>query len=354
MSLVTINEYNIFNHRPISPADIHYLYKPYGEICPINPEETIIKAVRNNQKIIIRAWAGTGKTCIINYIVSKFDTSYFPIMFPVWIGSDLDKICSDASEFILFMLHRVLYEVREARKISERDFNKYRKYLSGELSFKEGRSDSVLSKLRTKISWIPGFANIGAEVGGEIEKYIEYSIKEKIYLQDRIGCINGIIKILNSKNITPVFVLDDTDKFLQRGIINKTDLIDKFFVYIVPLFEKFECPLIFPVHESYLMYDTYNNIEKNIIEKIVTIPSLSLKAYSTMLEHKINSILEESKLSDFFEPEAIELVYSQLYEKKTNDRMRDSLRAIKEAVKDAIDNCIEKVDINLMAHHLLD
>ena len=353
MSLELLVEYEVFEHRTISPADIKYLYKPYGEICSSKPENSLLKAVMRGKKIMVRGRSGAGKTCLINYVISELDTSYFPIMFPVRLSGEHDKICSDASEFVAFMLHRILSAVQEAKTISRRQYNKFRKYLSGEMSYREGKADTFLGRLTSKLSWIPGFAQTSAEVGGQIEKYTEYALSQKIFVEDKVGCINEIIRIQNDKGITPVIVLDDTDKFLQIGAIDKTGLIDEFFVYIAPLFRDFNCPIIFPTHDRYMVHDSYQYAEKNIMDKEITIPELSFNAFIKMLDHKVKSVLEDSKIEDFIERDAIRLVYSQLYKEKTEERMRNSLRTINEIVKASVRNNIQKVDFNRMAYHLL-
>ena len=90
------------------------------------------------------------------------------------------------------------------------------------------------------------------------------------------------------------------------------------------------------------------------MDKVITIPELSFKAFIKMLDHKVKSVLEDSEIEDFIERDAIRLVYTQLYKEKTEERMRNSLRAINEVVKDSVRNNIHKVDFNRMAYHLLD
>lgn len=353
MSLELFVNHKVFSYQTISPALIRYLYKPYGELTDQNIEKQLEDAVRAKEKVILRSWRGWGKSCVINYVISMLDESFFPIPIMIRPASTDDKLCSNASMFARFILSRILKAVNEAGKIKKGQCEQYRKYLSGSIDYKNAKTDKIAGRLLSKLSWLPGFASTSAEVAGETGEYIEYAMNHEVYAEDQVGCINEIVNIHKNKEISMVIVLDDTDKFLQIGSIDKTKLIEEFFSFIMPFVSDLDCAVIIPVHETYTSYENYKYAEKAYIDRNVRIPELDYQSFIDMMNHKVNSVLNDNVITDFIDSKALKLVYEHKYTLRNEERMRDTLYIIDSAVKEAEGRNEEVVDYDTMITTLL-
>jgi len=354
VNLELLREFEVFTHHPLEISDIEYLYQPYSQICSEKPEEIIKTFLEKSKLIMVKDERGTGKSSLVNYVLSQLDERFFPILYRLDLSGNFERVCSDPNEFARYILNRTLRSVSECMKISRREREHYRRYLAREISFKEGKRDSLLGRIKGKFTWVPGFVSTEAEIGSELQTYTEEALKEEFYNVDRIACIRDLCNVLETRKKRPIFVFDDTDHFLQQGSIDRTGLIDRFFIDIVPMFREFGCAIILNAHISYDSYETFQQAQKNIFDEVIEIPIVPFEGFIKMLNKKIQAVIEEAEAWEIFDEDALKLVYDHPYRRKSEERMRGTMRAIQDALFEAVKAGSERVTSTLMARALLE
>jgi len=196
-------------------------------------------------------------------------------------------------------------------------------------------------------------ASSEAEVGAELQKYTEEALNAKLYNTDRIKCINDLCHVLVARGKKPVFFFDDTDHFLRQGSIDRTSLIDPFFVDIVPMFTEFGCAIILNAHNSYNSYETFKDAKRNIFHDVISIPVFEYEEFTSMLTKRVRAANVRKTARDVFDEEALELVYDYPYRKKSEERMRKTLLPIQDALFETVKEGNEIITVRIMARALL-
>jgi hypothetical protein len=339
MTLQLLQKNEVFSHRTLDIADTRHLYQPYSEITrdlDERVEERAKEVIERGGALIIKDDRGTGKSSLVNYVLLELGETFFPIFFRLILAENFETVCSDPSEFVRYLLSRTGTEVRKVAKISKKDQERYRKYLAQEVSYTEGRKDTLLGKIKSALSWIPALASTEFEVGGELETYVESALKEKVYNVDRIAAIRDLCAVLESRQRRPVLVFDDTDHFLQQGAIDHRPLIDAFFVKVVPMFTEFGCSVVLSAHNSYDDYETFRIAQKKYFDVVLKIPVVGIDGFMKIIERKIRAVSSGSEVKDFFDRAALDLIFKHAYLKKPKERMRDTMLVLQEAITAAV------------------
>ncbi len=318
------------------------------------PEHVLKKVLEQMGMAMVKDERGSGKSSMVNHVLSDLGPEFFPILFRLTLSGDFEGVCSKPSKFAEFILARTTQSVKDCTATSEQDKETYRKYLADEISYKEGKKLSVLGRIKSKFTWIPWIASAEAEIGADLQKYTETALGEGLYNTERIECIQGLCETISANGKNPIFVFDDTDNFLQQGAIDRRNLVDRFFVDIMPMFKEFGCGVIMNSHASYETYSTFQSAQKNLSDEVVSIPVLDFEGFVGMMEKKMQSIMEDVCVLDSFDEEALNLVYDHPYRRKADERMRDTMLALQGAVRDADDAGVEKATVDIMARSILE
>ncbi len=352
MSLELIKEYNIYHHI-IDFADTDHLYKPFNEISDSDPEGEIGNAIGQGYKILIKGSTGSGKSSIVNYVIRNIDKNYLPISCNIigYGGSTLDN----PADFAKFILDRVINNVKLSKELKDKveEIDEFNKYVSKEISFTDGKKHKQIVRLKNRFSWIPSFIESNFEVGEEIEKYTETVMKKSIYAQDPIDSINTIVHICAEKKITPIFILDDTDKFLRKAGFDNTKPINLFFSNIAPILNHIQCPVIFPAHNYYDEFPIYYEYEKNEINSVINVPVIgTLKDLTALLDKKVKAIDNDFEIERYFGKDALGMLFSN-YLNNSEDGLRGVMTCITRAVDTAISLGKVQIDTNIMKHAIV-
>ncbi len=352
-----LRENDVFSHHTLDISDTRHLYQPYSAIVkePDEEVERLAKEVLAKGKaLIVKDNRGTGKSSLVNHVLLDLGPSFFPIFFRIGLAGDFDKVSSDPSEFARYLLTRTRAEVLKVKKLSKAALERYRQYSAQEISYTEGRKDTLLGKIKSTLSWIPALASTEVEVGGELQTYVETALSEKIYNDDRIAAIAELCEVIRARKLEPVLVLDDTDHFLQQGAIDRRPLVDAFFVNVVPMFQDFGCGIVLNAHSSYDDYETFRSAQKKHFDEVLTIPVVGFEGFVKIVEKKVRAVHADIPVNDLFDSDALEMIFLQVYLKKPKERMRDTMLVLQEAVLAAIHANADKVALSHAMHGLFE
>jgi hypothetical protein len=352
-----LRENDVFSHHTLDISDTRHLYQPYSAIVK-EPEEEVERRAKEvlakGKALIVKDNRGTGKSSLVNHVLLDLGPACFPIFFRLGLAGDFDKVSSDPGEFARYLLTRTRAEVLKVKKLSKAALEKYRKYSALEISYTEGRKDTLIGKIKNTLSWIPGLASTEAEVGGELQTYVETALSEKVYNDDRIAAIAELCEVIRAHKLEPVLVFDDTDHFLQQGAIDRRPLVDAFFVNIVPMFQEFGCGTVLNAHSSYDDYETFRAAQKKHFDEVLTIPVVGFEGFLKIVEKKVRAVHAEAALDDLFQRDALETIFHQAYLKKPKERMRDTMLVLQDTVLAAINANADKVSLAHAVHGLFE
>jgi hypothetical protein len=99
-----------------------------------------------------------------------------------------------------------------------------------------------------------------------------------------------------------MIVVDDTDRWLQVGDIDRRELVGAFFGTIVRLLAERGCGVVVAAHDSYLDMEEYVAGTRGFLTDTVRLPSLSEPTQiGTILQHRIEIQLVEMTWSEVAE-----------------------------------------------------
>jgi hypothetical protein len=353
--LSLLRENDVFSHHTLDIADTRHLYQPYSTIVK-EPEEQVERLAKEvlakGKALMIKDNRGTGKSSLVNHVLLDLGSTCFPIFFRLGLAGDFDKVSSDPTEFTRYLLTRTRTEIQGIKKLSKAALDRYRKYSAQEISYTEGRKDTLVGKIKSALSWIPGLASTEVEVSGEMETYVETALSEQIYNTDRIAAIADLCAVIRGHQLEPVLVFDDTDHFLQQGAIDRRPLVDKFFVDVVPMFQDFGCAVVLSAHTSYDDYETFRAAQKKHFDEVLKIPVVGFEGFLQIIDKKVKAVHPDAILDDLFQRDALEVIFRQAYLKKPKERMRDTMLVLQEAVLAAIHANANKVALIHAVHGL--
>lgn len=130
MSFKEFTDFRVFEWRDLPFTYTRHLYLPYGEDYG-DPEGALNDTIREGEKAVVEGGGGSGKTSLINYVLSGLTEEFLPIAFPVRPSSKNDNKLSSATDFCAFMLSRIKMAMSTFRMLEvecqTEDFETFRK-----------------------------------------------------------------------------------------------------------------------------------------------------------------------------------------------------------------------------------
>lgn len=338
----------VFTHTFIRMYEMPYLYTPFESITNAGTEESVRKALVRKDLVSLKGTGGSGKTCVAQHVFLTPKEDYFPIVLSP-MKENVVSICSSQEEFTRFALEQVFNAVSKFTDIDKETKQLVRDALSKKISFVDVKKKLSL-RIGIHFSILPFLPLIKPELASDLGTYVQKSLEEKVYNTQRIKCIQRLCETIEEYNIVPVFLIDDTDKFLKHPDLDLSDLVPKFFGLIVPMLSKLECPCIIAAHTYYEQSPSYKECEKNVFDCKVTIPDVRYEALTQIVEKRIQSV-EKVSWNEVFDDNTMNLIYRRY--RKTG-KLRDPMLLCKLCVDWASQNHVEKISDSVLASVLLE
>jgi len=337
---------DVFIHTEIPVHEIPYLYVPFREISSFKIEDYVERSLSNSELIALEGERGSGKSCIAYFVFLLNSDTYFPIVVSP-VLEDVRDVCTSIENFVRLVLQRVAWSTSTQHTISKTLVDKTKEMLAQKVAFADGKRANITGRIRGLLSILPGVLSAEASIGRDIESYAQRSLEGHAFNTQRVECVRELCETIEAHNKTPVFFIDDTDKFLKRSDEDLSDLVPKFFGQILPALARIDRPIIVAVHTYYNQSDSYKDTARNVIDSRFQIPVLNREALHSLIDRRIHAVSRRHHWRDLFEPpdEAMDSMCSYYSQKQT---LRELMRLCKESLRKAQNEGLQSIPSSLV------
>jgi hypothetical protein len=345
-----LSEYDGFKHTTIPIYEIPYLFTPFDKITTKKTESTLKRSIENGEFVSLKAETGSGKTCVASFVFLMLQTRYFPIIISP-LMENVEKVCTSPEEFARFILAQTYYNVQSFGVIDKKTKAIAKEAMALKISYAEGKKTGIGGQIKGTLSFVPFLASLEPQLSIDIEEFTKTALEEKIYNTQRIACIKQLCETIEAYGTKPIFLLDDTDKFLKRPDIDLSAVVAPFFGRILPALVKIDYPIIVATHEYYDGFPAYRDAEKNCFNKVITIPKIDKAGLDAVLQKRIKAVGSRAKLDEVFEADAVKTIYDYYCREPI---LRRTMLLCQDCVEKAISEGKEKITNSLVTLTILE
>jgi hypothetical protein len=288
-------------------------YLPFGLLpgSQEHPEARLEVCVRRRGKACVVGLTGTGKSSLISHVLGKVGVEYAPIVIR---ASGEGDVVLDPLRFAKHLLRTV---TRHAEEISLLTTNERAEVLRD-----AGVADSATHRTTVRGGaprWL-----FTADVAHEITQAVRVQADS---VDEILGIVSDVLLILTANGMMPVFVFDDTDRWVGTGQDNSARLAVGFFGTTLRLVSDLKAGLVIAAHDNYLAMPVYKEHAAPLWEVLVRMPLLTEpRQLALVLEHRIRVAGPAAEAAAVFEPAAVDCLYGH-YEADGARKMRKVIQA---------------------------
>jgi hypothetical protein len=310
------------------PEDLLACHVPFDDfVAGARVEVDLTERIERGRAVALIGASGSGKSGVTAYVLDRVTTSFAPIRVPVFY--ETEETVRNPGAFARYLLQRL---AREALKVEAIDEHQRAKLL-------QEASQRLVTPSRTIGTHVGGGVEVPWLLKGEAARDVATTIAGADLegsTQDAIDAVDEAIASIRSQGLVPVIVLDDTDRWLQIGDIDRTELVGAFFGSIVRMLAERGCGLVVAVHDSYPAMREYREGVAGFLTETITLPAVpSADGLTQILQHRIEIQVEGGAATDAFESEALAALFSY-YESASSRNLRKVLQVAHEALATAV------------------
>jgi hypothetical protein len=293
---------NTFLPSPL-PDDLLACHVPFDELLPGSAVESALedRAIRGVATALIGC-SGSGKSAVMAWVLDRVTTDFATIRAPVFY--ETDETVQEAGPFSRYLLQRLLEEARSVAALGPEERDRLLRQASERLTVP---SQTIGHRFRAgmEVPWL-----LKGDVARDVSTTLE-GAELQGSTDATLQAVDEVILAIGGQGLTPMIVLDDTDRWLRVGEVDRRELVGRFFGSIVRMLAERGCGLVVAVHESYLELPEYQNGTRGFLTDSVRVPELrEVAALNAILEHRIAIQMDGTALHEVIDSDASERLFS--------------------------------------------
>jgi len=235
-------------------------------------EQTLAASLRRRERVTLVGTSGAGKSSVIAATLHPMVEDLVPLPIPVAV--ERPAVAGDPVAFVRHLVQVVSRLVQLTEPVSGRQARRIESETQPKL--KRGKAFSVA----------PGLVGVSVRLAYELEAAVSEpsTTSDQIMDQGR-----QILDLFRSRDLTPVLVLDDTDRWLTATWLpDSRQTRDAFFTTIPRLLsEELDAAAVIAVHPTYLDDAAYR-AARGFLSRTITVPPVpSAGAVAAILYRRI-------------------------------------------------------------------
>lgn len=306
--------------------DLVACHVPFDDlIAGVSIESGLEERARRSLAVGLVGKSGCGKSGVASYAFSRLGNDFAPIPVPVFY--EAAETVQEPGAFARYLLQKLLDIAEPFAAVT-----------------REERAALLIQaseRLATPTHTIGHSGGVGMNawlLKGELAR----EVTETITGSDLAGstdavlqAIDRVIEAIQNAGLVPIIFIDDTDRWLQVGDIDRSSLVAGFFGTIVRMLAERGCGLVVAVHETYLDMLAYRAGTQGFLTDMITIPLLeSPAALSHIIDRRVSIQIDGVGWTDALEEDALERLF-HYYGGVWNHSLRLTLQALHLALSNA-------------------
>lgn len=316
--------------------DLVACHVPFDQlVVDASVERALEERARRGLSVGLIGKSGSGKSGAAAYVFGRLGSDFAPIHAPVFY--EAEQTVREPGQFARYLLQKLL---GIAEPLAAIDAGKREEMLVA-------ASERVTTPART----IGHSGGVGLDVWllkGEVAR----DVTEAIRGGDLAGStdavlqsIDTVIDAIHDGGLTPIVLIDDTDRWLQVGDVDRSALVAGFFGTIVRMLAERECGLVVAVHESYLDMPAYREGTRGFLTDSITIPKLdSPDALAQIVDRRVAIQVDGAVGGDVINEVALAQLF-HYYEGVWDHSLRATLQALHLALAESEAAAAESITV---------
>jgi hypothetical protein len=308
--------------------DLIACHVPFDELVKgAAVESAVEERARRGVAVALVGASGSGKSAVTAFALARVSTDFAPIRVPVFY--ETEQTIKDPGTFARYFLQRLANDAEAATSLDPEERERLLRQASERLTLPARTIGHSLSA-GVQLPWLlkgDAARNVwstlsGADIRGSTDAALD--------------AIDRVIQVIEAGGLTPIIVIDDTDRWLRVGEVDRRDLVGSFFGTIVRMLAERGCGLVVAVHETYLAMEEYRVGTRGFLTDTIRVPLLrSAEAVAAILQHRVSIQLGDVALAHVAEPGVPARLFGY-YETNWGHSIRWTLQAAHEALTEAV------------------
>jgi hypothetical protein len=289
-----------FNPTPIGDELIEF-YVAFDDLLGNeHTEAALTQAMSTSARAAIVGPSGCGKSSLCEWILGAPGNAFAATRVPVAI--ERDETVTDPQAFAQHVIRIVSKQANETALISQSDRDAILRG-SGDRIVRPGRRVTKRTGLGFP-DWL-----LKGELAREVTDYVE-SIDQPRSATTIVEALAYLIDLIAHHGLRPVFVIDDSDSWLNiEGVRDRTALVTDFFGRVLRMMAELPCGLVVAVHTEYLGTPGFRQAE-GFLERRIDVPELpDQDGVARLVDHRIRTCDDSAGCQDVFDASAIHALF---------------------------------------------
>ena len=306
--------------------DLVACHVPFDELVEgAEVESALEQRARRGLAVGLVGKSGCGKSGVAAHVFGRLGSDFAPVHAPVFY--ETEETVREPGRFARYLLQKLLADAEPLAAMAP----------GAREELLRSASERIATPTRT----------IGHSGGAGIDLWLlkgdlARDVTETIHGADLTGstdavlqAIDRVIDAIHLGGLVPIVFIDDTDRWLQVGDVDRGPLVAGFFGTIVRMLAERECGLVVAVHESYLAMPAYVEGTQGFLTDTIRIPRLQgPAALGQIVDRRVAIQVDGAGADDVVELAAIERLF-EYYETAWDHSLRRTLTALHLALTSA-------------------
>jgi energy-coupling factor transporter ATP-binding protein EcfA2 len=326
-TLLRLRHEHVFDPAP-RQAELFRFHVPFDELTGgATCEQTLDAALRRGEQVALIGSSGSGKSSVVSYVLGPLVEDLAPLPIPVSLEDE--EVATSPVAFAAHLVRTVARYIAYAQPADEDDARRILRRTTPTLPSDRRRP--------TKVSVAPSWMGVRLELAAELDSASSQPSPRQG--AEVIEQARRILELIAARDLLPVLVFDDTDKWLQVSApADSARLVDGFFGRVVRLIaEELPAAAVIAVHDHYVTQPSYRSAA-GFIESSVHVPPVpDVTGLTRILEQRVSDITN-APLTELITPVALRLLMRHYLRGRTGDLRRRVMYVAHTALARACDD----------------
>jgi hypothetical protein len=331
-TLLRLRDEHVFDPAP-RQAELFRFHVPFDELTgETTCEHTLDAALRRGEQVALIGGSGSGKSSVISFVLGPLVEDLAPLPIPVSLEDE--QVATSPVAFAAHLVRTVARYIAYAQPADEDDARRILRRTSPTLPSARRRP--------TKVSIAPSWMGVRLELAAELDSATAPPAPRTG--QEVIEQARRILELISARQLLPVLVFDDTDKWLQVSApADSVRLVDGFFGRVVRLLaEELPAAAVIAVHNQYVTQPGYRSAA-GFIESSIHVPSVpDVGGLGRILSQRVAD-LTDRPLEDLITSSALRLLMRHYLRGRSGDLRRRVMYVAHTALARACDDASPEI-----------